>query len=1348
MAGALVPCPTAVAALPVPTAVPGAAYVTANQLAALDGPTRRLMQELGDRVGVPFNVAQERAEAAAGAVRSGVTSNTEFRYTMLGPIPGAAAAAAVPAAAHLEFGVALSHYSPLMYTSISIKLPQIVWSENDAIENTPLEDICRILTQFYARESRRNSSLGDLLRDHAAAGSRARIIIQDMVSAATLQSDVFQLDDMIHEFQTTPAPGNIDFFMAIFQNYWPTTAAGVPNSDGADELDDGATLVVTLRIMNTPTPNLRWRHTQLARMGGGGGAAAAAAAGPAAPPPPPPPRGPRKRRGYGEGLYGGGPLTAEESAQRELVTRMRCLVRTEVTTDETCAAQTMVLAKAHAALLDAELPQKNPDTGKEETKVEHEARVYAARQEWKEWINRRKARDGSVRVKFATEARAFHQRVLPLGQRATIRDIQRMEELAKHRLILYRWTNERTALEVEYAGNTAFARYGVGLVFGQHIDYVTDVLALLRKSRKDTPFRLCLGCAEVVPVARTHQCEGRCPHCTLTHANFEAAEPAERLVCHNCHRTLRPGCYEAHLRENVCNLSWLCTKCNRVLVRAREQEADHDCENGKVCTKCFEKLEGPHQCYMGKLQPQKDVLNKVIVFDFETTQDNEQKQHVVNMAVAMYLHPDQLKPGVVAPEQQHDGAFVSFTSLDAFCKWLFQPKHKGFTAIAHNLRGYDGHFVLQWLDMQGVWTYKPTYRGTSIMGFQTVEPYRLKFADSYNHIAVALREFPKVFGLDANAFKKGDFPYLFNTEANAHYVGPLPPLDTFGERVYMSAERWEELSRWHAAEAVKAKPWDNAKELLEYCVNDVKLLREGLRHYQREMYALTKVDPLRKLTIASTAMTGFRTSFMAEKAIPLMSLHLQNLVREGYYGGFTEAFQPLRYFDEEKGEHGRAVDVCSMYPWAMFYNEFPVGHPELLQGPDLDLTQHRGFAKVTVVCPDQLLVPVLPSRGDGKLLFDLRGPKTGVWSTAELKFAQERGYRIVQTEWILTWREWSNELFRSYIRVFFLLKTLAGGPGKRQSEAEKKAYLEEHLRALEMTVLDPAVTQILAAKREEDGQDREEKENEGGEEQRWRHLVALLKDNATLKAISKLLLNSLYGKFAETPYNTVEQTKGAAQFYARMTDPNVVVLSVRPMSGDRAELNWKSVVPDAQTATDKRHVCVAVAALITAYARLRLLSAIETIGPARVMYCDTDSVYYVESPGDAPVVTSSTLGGLEDDLKGGKLVDFFVSTGPKAYGCRVRKPDGTCVDKIRLKGFPSVIGTQDVLSRCSLLRAWQEAEYKVEKTLRNFQKHRHTHQVVTVEMKRTFKNTFGKRQVLRIEGERNINSVPLGYRLE
>jgi len=76
---------------------------------------------------------------------------------------------------------------------------------------------------------------------------------------------------------------------------------------------------------------------------------------------------------------------------------------------------------------------------------------------------------------------------------------------------------------------------------------------------------------------------------------------------------------------------------------------------------------------------------------------------------------------------------------------------------------------------------------------------------------------------------------------------------------------------------------------------------------------------------------------------------------------------------------------------------------------------------------------------------------------------------------------------------------------------------------------------------------------------------------------------------------------------------------------------------------------VAIAAITTSYARLRLLEMMRKLGD-RVLYTDTDSVIYVSRKGDWEPPLGTCLGEWDDQLEQGEdhIVDF-VSLGPKTY---------------------------------------------------------------------------------------------------
>ena len=102
---------------------------------------------------------------------------------------------------------------------------------------------------------------------------------------------------------------------------------------------------------------------------------------------------------------------------------------------------------------------------------------------------------------------------------------------------------------------------------------------------------------------------------------------------------------------------------------------------------------------------------------------------------------------------------------------------------------------------------------------------------------------------------------------------------------------------------------------------------------------------------------------------------------------------------------------------------------------------------------------------------------------------------------------------------------------------------------------------------------------------------------------------------------------------------------------------------------------VVVASFITAYARLLLLREMRLLHESgqEVLYCDTDSIIYVEKPDSYRPDIGPYLGQLSDEIEGefglGATITEFYTTGPKSYCYRVRLPDGSDKTKIKSKGL-------------------------------------------------------------------------------
>ena len=91
------------------------------------------------------------------------------------------------------------------------------------------------------------------------------------------------------------------------------------------------------------------------------------------------------------------------------------------------------------------------------------------------------------------------------------------------------------------------------------------------------------------------------------------------------------------------------------------------------CRNCDEiRKTNEHKCYM-QTKKSKAYTEKYIWFDYEAEQDTG--IHKPNLIVAHYF----------------DGTKFYFKTNEEFCEWLISPKHKGYTAIAHNSKSYDSN---------------------------------------------------------------------------------------------------------------------------------------------------------------------------------------------------------------------------------------------------------------------------------------------------------------------------------------------------------------------------------------------------------------------------------------------------------------------------------------------------------------------------------------------------------------------------------------------------------------------------------------------------------------------------------
>uniref|UniRef100_H3ANZ5 DNA-directed DNA polymerase n=1 Tax=Latimeria chalumnae TaxID=7897 RepID=H3ANZ5_LATCH len=317
-------------------------------------------------------------------------------------------------------------------------------------------------------------------------------------------------------------------------------------------------------------------------------------------------------------------------------------------------------------------------------------------------------------------------------------------------------------------------------------------------------------------------------------------------------------------------------------------------------------------------------------------------------------------------------------------------------------------------------------------------------------------------------------------------------------------------------------------------------------------------------------------------------------------------------------------DVTSLYPYVNKTKKYPMGHPTIIYDNVGDVKQYFGLVKLKIPPPPRgLYFPVLPSRIHSKLMFTLcrscaemhddeERASVDTWCTVEIEVALERGYTVAEIFEIWHFEHFSHTLFSDNINMHLKGKQEASGFSDWYTdEAKCQKYIDEYYKR-EGIRLSRQNIRVNPAKRQ----------------------------------ISKLFLNSLWGKFGQRPNVPVTSLIGDPnELFEKVFIPYYDVSSVEFIDEDTAYVCWKYA---------KGHygLNIFIVTFTTAYARLELYRLLDQL-QERCLYHDTDSVIF----GDY-------LGEMTSEVPSNERVVEFVSSGPKSYAYRLSSGKAC----IKLKG--------------------------------------------------------------------------------
>lgn len=321
-------------------------------------------------------------------------------------------------------------------------------------------------------------------------------------------------------------------------------------------------------------------------------------------------------------------------------------------------------------------------------------------------------------------------------------------------------------------------------------------------------------------------------------------------------------------------------------------------------------------------------------------------------------------------------------------------------------------------------------------------------------------------------------------------------------------------------------------------------------------------EGMKKMTIAADALAYYKEMMgrRFEYWFPVLPKMLDDDIRKAYKGGFT--WCNPKHAGQDMGA-GIVLDVNSLYPDAMYSNLLPWGYPVYFEGQyQADSYYPLYIARIRCafrVKPDH--IPTVQIKGS-------------IWQETEYLTSSEvevdGDVELVRVD--LTMTNVDLELFFDHYDVYDL-EYISGFKFKGQNDMFKE-YIDH-----------------------------------------WMEIKATAPKGSAKRAIAKLYLNSLYGKFASSTERLnkvpVMCPDGVVRYYChnepeRDRKGNIVFDSFGRIKYKRdSEGHMVYIQPE-----EADPVYTPVAAFITAYARRKTITSAQAVYD-RFVYADTDSLHLI-----------------------------------------------------------------------------------------------------------------------------------------
>lgn len=363
-------------------------------------------------------------------------------------------------------------------------------------------------------------------------------------------------------------------------------------------------------------------------------------------------------------------------------------------------------------------------------------------------------------------------------------------------------------------------------------------------------------------------------------------------------------------------------------------EGRHKCAKNEICHKCNieHTVDNPY-CFVqpltedildaGNKKTQKKKIVRYVYFDIEATQTTRNPlktnsfKHEANLLIADVICEKCINAGITfqdsiitfseecvcgIPKKRHVEKFggrrqiyhnfddETLDVVEQFLDFLLNtgPQNILTVVISHNGGRYDIHMCLERLHdknvpvnliMTGLKIYSAEIRGNHTR--------QVIFKDSCNFFCGPLSGLPKTFGIQNIVKDKPFFPHYYNKKENLNIVrSSLPPTKYYGVK-YLKPKTREDFINWYNTN--KNTQFTLKDQLVEYCENDVDILRESCLKFHKLYMDVAHVKPfLVASTIAKLALHIYRKLFLKKNT-------MINCPEKGYSMHQLQSIAALRY---------------------------------------------------------------------------------------------------------------------------------------------------------------------------------------------------------------------------------------------------------------------------------------------------------------------------------------------------------------------------------------------------------------------------------------------------------------------